>query len=135
MTVDNQTQIISEFQLFDDWIEKYEYIIDLGKRLESYPEVKRKDKYLIKGCQSKVWLYSEYKEGIMHYFADSNTDITKGLIAILIRVFNNKSPQEVIDTDISFIDKIELKQHLSPTRAKGLISMLDRIKADAILNL
>ena len=128
-------QIVQDFSLFEDWLEKYEYIIDLGKALKPYPEAKRKDKYLIKGCQSLVWLYAENKNGTMKYFADSNTTITKGLIAILIKVFTNKTPQEVLNTDISFINQLGLKEHLAPTRANGLVSMVNQIKTEAQLHL
>jgi len=128
-------QIVLDFSIFEDWLEKYEYIIDLGEALKPYPEDKRKDKYLIKGCQSLVWLYTEFQDGKMKYYADSNTTITKGLIAILIKVFTNKTPQEVFETDISFINQIGLKEHLSPTHANGLISMVNQIKNEAQLHL
>ena len=128
-------QIILDFSLFEDWLEKYEYIIDIGKSLEPLPQRKRIDKYLIKGCQSLVWLYTEFQDGKMKYYADSNTTITKGLIAILIIVFTNKTPKEVLETDISFINQIGLKEHLSPTRSNGLILMVNQIKAEAQLHL
>lgn len=131
--VDLQTKLVSEFQSFDDWLDKY--IIDLGKTLEPLAEDKRKDKYLIKGCQSLVWLYADFQKGKMKYYADSNTTITKGLIAILIKVFTNKTPQEVLNTDISFINQLGLKEHLSPTRANGLVSMVNQIRAEAQFHL
>ena len=127
-----QEEIIDEFLMFDDWMQKYEYMIDLGKSLPQIEEAKKTDDRLIKGCQSKVWLDAEYKDKKVVYTADSDTIITKGIIAILLRVFSNQTPQAILEADTDFIDKIGLKEHLSPTRANGLVSMIKQIKLYAL---
>ena len=127
-----QQEIIEEFSFFDDWMQRYEYIIELGKSLEPFPENQKKDNNLIKGCQSKVWLHASYKDNLIKYQAESDAILTKGIIALLIRVFSNKTPQEVIDAPTNFIDSIGLKEHLSPTRANGLVSMIKQIKLYAL---
>jgi len=133
MTIqDIQEEIIDEFSMFEDWEERYQYMIDLGKTLPLIEEQFKTDEYIIKGCQSKVWIHAEMKEGKVLFTADSDAIITKGIIAILIRVFSNQSPQDIINANMDFIDEIGLKEHLSPTRANGLVSMIKQIKMYAI---
>ncbi|MBE7628760.1 SufE family protein [Tenacibaculum piscium] len=127
-----QEEIIDEFSMFDDWMERYEYIIDLGKSLPIINETYKLDENLIKGCQSKVWLYSELKNDTIHFTADSDAILTKGIVALLLRVYSNQTPQEILNADTKFIDEIGLKEHLSPTRANGLVSMIKQIKMYAI---
>ena len=127
-----QNDIISEFQMFSDWTQKYEYIIDLGKNLPVINDQFKTEENIIKGCQSKVWLYAENIDNKLIFTADSDAIITKGIIAILIRLFSNQSPQEIIDAEVDFIDKIGLKEHLSQTRANGLSNMIKQIKLYAI---
>ena len=127
-----QEEIIDEFLLFDDWMQKYEYMIDLGKSLPLINENNKTDDRLIKGCQSKVWLDANLKDGKINYTADSDAIITKGIIAILLRVFSNQSPDDVLSANTDFIDKIGLKEHLSPTRANGLVSMVKQLKIYAL---
>jgi cysteine desulfuration protein SufE len=129
---EKQQEIIDEFTIYEDWMEKYEYIIELGKELEAFPEDKRTDDRLIEGCQSRVWLYTEVNNGHMHFCADSDAIITKGIIGLLIRVLNDETPEKVAKTDLFFIQEIGLQEHLSPTRANGLLSMVKRIKMDAL---
>jgi cysteine desulfuration protein SufE len=129
---EKQRAVIDEFSMFDDWMEKYEYIIDLGKELPQLSENLKDDTQIIEGCQSRVWLKSEYVNDSMSFLADSDAIITKGIIALLIRVLNNESPENIASADLFFIDKIGLKDHLSPTRANGLVSMVKRMKLDAI---
>jgi cysteine desulfuration protein SufE len=125
-------EIIDEFSLFDDWMEKYEYLIELGKSLPLIEADKKTDDNIIKGCQSKVWLDAKFDDNKINYFADSDAILTKGIIALLIRVFNNQSPQVILETNTDFIDEIGLKEHLSPTRANGLVSMVKQIKLYAL---
>lgn len=133
MTIkDIQDQIIDEFELFDDWMQRYEYIIELGKNLPIISEVNKTDENIIKGCQSKVWLYAELNNDTLKYTADSDAILTKGIIAILIRVFSNQKPKDILNADMDFIEKIGLKDHLSPTRANGLVSMIKNIKMYAL---
>ena len=127
-----QEEIIDEFLLFDDWMQKYEYMIDLGKSLPLINENNKTDDRLIKGCQSKAWLDAHLKDGKINYTADSDAIITKGIIAILLRVFSNQSPDDVLSANTDFIDKIGLKEHLSPTRANGLVSMVKQLKIYAL---
>jgi cysteine desulfuration protein SufE len=127
-----QEEIIDEFSMFDEWMERYEYIIDLGKSLPIINESYKLDENLIKGCQSKVWLYSELKNDTIEFTADSDAILTKGIVALLLRVFSNQTPQNIIQADTEFIDEIGLKEHLSPTRANGLVSMVKQIKMYAI---
>ena len=123
-----QEEIIDEFSMFDDWMERYEYIIDLGKSLPIIEEQNKLDENLIKGCQSKVWLYSEIENERIKFSADSDAILTKGIVALLLRVYSCQKPQEILAADTNFIDQIGLKEHLSPTRANGLVSMLKQIK-------
>ncbi len=127
-----QNDLIEEFAMFDDWMQRYEYMIELGKSLPLIEVQYKTDDNLIKGCQSKVWLHAEMNENKVEFTADSDAIITKGIIAILIRVYSNQSPKDVIDADSDFIDKIGLKEHLSPTRANGLVSMIKQLKIYAI---
>lgn len=129
---DIQLEIIEEFELFDDWMQRYEYMIELGKSLPIIDEQYKTDDNLIKGCQSKVWVHAELKNNKVIFTADSDAIITKGIIAILIRVFSNQSPKDIIEANTEFIDEIGLKEHLSPTRANGLVSMIKQLKMYAI---
>jgi cysteine desulfuration protein SufE len=127
-----QDSIIEEFSLFDDWMDKYNLLIDIGKELPVIdPKYKVKD-FLIDGCQSKVWLYPEFDGKLITFTADSDAIITRGIVALLIRVLSNRSPQEIISTDLYFIDKIGLRQNLSPTRSNGLLSMVRQMKLYAM---
>jgi len=127
-----QEEIIDEFSMFDDWMERYEYLIELGKSLPAIkPEYQTGDN-LIKGCQSKVWLHADLINDKILFTAASDAILTKGIIALLLRVFSDKTPQEILNADIHFIDKIGLKEHLSPTRANGLLSMVKQIKMYAL---
>jgi len=133
LTIDQiQNEIISEFDMFNDWTEKYEYIIDLGKSLPVINDAFKTSDNTIKGCQSKVWLYAEYINNKLIFTADSDAIITKGIVAILIRVFSNQSPKDIVDAKTDFIEEIGLKQHLSQTRANGLSSMIKQIKLYAV---
>ncbi len=133
MTIENaQKDIIDNFLFFDDWTQKYEYIIELSKDLEFMNENLKSEDNLIKGCQSKVWLHAEMVNGKINFLADSEAIITKGIISILLNVFNNRKPQEILDSDMGFIEKIGLKEHLSPNRANGLSSMYKQIKFYAL---
>ncbi len=127
-----QDEIVDEFSMFEDWMQRYEYMIDLGKSLPLIDEAFKTDDYIIKGCQSKVWVHASMENGQVAFTADSDAIITKGIIAILIRAFSNQSPQAIIDADTAFIDEIGLKEHLSPTRANGLVSMIKQIKLYAV---
>lgn len=129
---DIQEEIIDEFSMFDDWMEKYDYLIELGKSLPLIEKQYKTDDNLIKGCQSKVWLHAENDGDKIKYTADSDAIITKGIIALLLRVFSNQKAQDILNTKIDFIDKIGLKEHLSPTRANGLVSMIKKIKLYAL---
>ncbi len=132
-TIQNiQEELIDEFSLFDDWMERYEHMIELGKSLPLIDEQYKTEDKLIKGCQSKVWLHSELKDGKVVFTADSDAIITKGIVAILVRVFSNQAPEDIIAADTAFIDEIGLKEHLSPTRANGLVSMVKQMKLYAV---
>jgi len=134
MTQDKiQEEIIEEFSMFDDWLDKYDYIISLSESLPAIDPAKRTDKYLIEGCQSRVWVASEIKEGKMAYTADSDAIITKGIIALLIRVMNGRTPEEAANIDLYFIDAIGLGENLSPTRSNGLRAMIAQMKLDALV--
>lgn len=122
-----QNEIIEEFSIFDDWMGKYEYIIDLGKNLENLDDNLKKEEFLIKGCQSRVWLVPEFKGNILHFRADSDAIITKGIVSLLLRVFNDHSPQEIEDSKLFFVEQIGLANNLSPTRANGLAAMIQKI--------
>lgn len=127
-----QEEIIDEFSMFEDWMERYEYIIDLGKSLPLIDSAYKLDENLIKGCQSKVWLHSQLNNDIIEFTADSDAILTKGIVALLLRIFSNQTPQAILDANTDFIDEIGLKEHLSPTRANGLVSMVKQIKMYAV---
>ena len=132
---EKQQDIIDEFSMFDDWMEKYEYIIDLGKDLPAIDPSKKTDDRLIEGCQSRVWLDSSVVDGKMIFTADSDAIITKGIIGLLIRVLNNETPEDVAKEELDFIKVIGLQEHLSPTRSNGLVSMVKRMKMEAVKQL
>ena len=133
MTIkEQQDEIIEEFEQFPDWMEKYEYIIQLGKELPLIAEEYKIDANLIRGCQSRVWLHPEYKDGKILFTADSDALITKGLISMVVRVLSGHSPKEIVDADMYFINAIGLSSHLSPTRSNGLLSMVKQIKNYAL---
>ena len=127
-----QDEIIEEFLIFNDWMEKYEYIIDLGKELPLIEEVQKTDDRLIHGCQSRVWVHAEIKNGNLCFTADSDAIITKGIISLLIRVLSNQKPQDIVKAELYFIGKIGLQEHLSPTRANGLVGMVNRLKSEGL---
>jgi len=127
-----QEEIIDEFSMFEDWMERYEYIIEIGKSTPLIDETQKKEKNLIAGCQSKVWLHSEIEGDTLTFTADSNAILTKGIVGLLLRVFNHQTPKAILEADTDFIDKIGLKEHLSPTRANGLVSMIKQIKLYAL---
>ncbi|MDB2572020.1 SufE family protein [Polaribacter sp.] len=127
-----QEEIIDEFSMFDDWMDRYQYLIDLGKSLPIIDTLFKLDENLIKGCQSKVWLYSELENNKIKYTADSDAILTKGIAALLIRVYSGQKPADILSAETNFIDAIGLKEHLSPTRANGLVSMIKQIKMYAI---
>ena len=127
-----QEEIIDEFSMFDDWEERYQYVIDLGNSLPLVDEQYKTEENIIKGCQSKVWLHGERNDGKVVFTADSDAILTKGIIAILIRVFSNQKASDILESDTDFIDEIGLKEHLSPTRANGLVSMIKQIKMYAL---
>ena len=127
-----QEEIIDEFSMFDDWMDRYQYIIDLGKSLPIIESKFKLNENLIKGCQSKVWLYSELENDTIKYTADSDAILTKGIVALLLRVFSEQKPKDILAAETGFIDEIGLKEHLSPTRANGLVSMVKQIKMYAI---
>jgi cysteine desulfuration protein SufE len=127
-----QDSIVDEFSIFDDWMDRYEYIIELGKSLPLIEASYKTEDNIIKGCQSKVWVHAEVKEDKIIYTADSDAILTKGIIAILIRAFSNQTPAAILAANTDFIDEIGLKEHLSPTRANGLVSMIKNIKMYAL---
>jgi cysteine desulfuration protein SufE len=126
-----EEEVVDEFSLFDSWDEKYEYIIDMGKKLKPLEQEHKKDENKIKGCQSTVWMVSEYKNGNIIYRAESDAIIVKGLVSMLIRVLSNHTPKEILEAKLDFIDKIGMKQHLAQTRSNGLLSMVKQMKLDA----
>ncbi|MCJ7467697.1 MAG: SufE family protein [Maribacter sp.] len=127
-----QETIVDEFSMFEDWMQRYEYMIELGKSLPLIDEKYKTDDNIIKGCQSKVWVHAELEDDKLVFTADSDAIITKGIIAILVRVFSNQKPKDILEADTNFIDKIGLKEHLSPTRANGLVSMIKQLKLYAV---
>ena len=126
--------MVDTFSMYDEWLDKYEYLIDLGKNLEAYPEECKTEDKLIKGCQSRVWLDYKVQDGRIYFKADSDAIITKGIISLLISVYSGRTPEEIASSDFGFIEKIGLKENLSPTRANGLVSMIATIKAVALEN-
>ena len=132
MTLEEKKQaVVEEFSMYDEWLDKYEYLIELGKGLEAYPEEEKTEDKLIKGCQSRVWLDYELKDGKLYFRADSDAIITKGIISLLISVYSGRTPAEIAADDFGFIDAIGLRENLSPTRANGLVSMIETIKTAA----
>jgi cysteine desulfuration protein SufE len=127
-----QNEIIEEFEDFDDWMDKYQLLIDMGNSLEPLDEQYKQPQYLIEGCQSRVWLHADFIDGKVVLKAESDTVIVKGIVTLLVRVLSGRTPQEVLDTDLYFIDKIGLKEHLSPTRSNGLVSMVKQIRNYAL---
>lgn len=129
---EKEEELIQEFEMFDDWMDKYNYIIELGKDLPMIDPQFKTEEFLISGCQSQVWLHPEYKDGKLYFSADSDAIITKGIVNLLIRVLSGHTPQEILDNDLSYLDTIGLKNHLSPTRSNGLASMIKQIKLYAL---
>ncbi len=127
-----QDEVIEEFSDFDDWMDKYQLLIDLGSEQEPLPEEYKTDENLIDGCQSRVWLQADYKDGLLTFRAESDALIVKGIVALLVRVLSGHTPQEILDADLYFIDRIGLKEHLSPTRSNGLLAMLKQMKMYAL---
>lgn len=133
MTIqETQDEIIADFEMFGDWMEKYEYIIQLGKELPLIDDQYKIDENLIRGCQSRVWLHSEYNDGKLLFTADSDAVITKGLVSLVIKVLSGHTPKDIVNSDLYFIDAIGLSSHLSPTRSNGLLSMVKQIKLYAL---
>ena len=133
MTVQEvEDQIVEEFSIFDDWMDRYNYLIELSKDLPLIEEKEKNEQNVIKGCHSRVWVNAEYQNGKIHFTADSDAIITKGIIALLIRVLSDRTPQEILDNELTFIDKIGLKENLSPTRANGLLAMIKQMKLYAL---
>ncbi|HNY44164.1 MAG: SufE family protein [Bacteroidota bacterium] len=133
MTINEiQDEIIQEFEVFDDWMDRYALLIEIGKELAEMPSEYKTDQNLISGCQSNVWFHAEFKEGKIYFTADSDAVITKGIAALLIRVLSERTPKEILETDLYFIKKTGLQQHLSPTRSNGLLSMIKQLKLYAM---
>lgn len=133
MTINEiQDQIIDEFNQFGDWMERYEYLIDLGRSLGPFDEKHKTPEYLIEGCQSKVWLYPSFENGIITFSAESDALITRGIVALLVRVFSGRTPSEIVDATIYFIEKIGLRENLSPTRSNGLLAMMKQMRLYAL---
>lgn len=132
---DIENEIVDEFSMFDEWLDKYEYLIELGKSLKDYPETAKTDDRLIKGCQSRVWLDYKVEDGKIYFNADSDAIITKGIISLLIRIYSGRNPEEILSSDFSVVDRIGLKENLSPTRANGLVSMIGKIREVAAENI
>ncbi|MBO8470207.1 MAG: SufE family protein [Bacteroidetes bacterium] len=130
-----ENEVVDEFSMFDEWLDKYEYLIELGKSLKDYPESDKIDEKLIKGCQSRVWLDYKVADGKIFFNADSDAIITKGIISLLIRIYSGRTPQEILSSDFSVVDRIGLKENLSPTRAGGLASMIEKIREVAAENI
>ena len=129
---DIQDEIIEEFSSFDDWMDKYQLLIDLGSDQEPLPEQYKTEQNLIDGCQSRVWLQADYADGVIHFSAESDALIVKGIVALLIRVLSDHTPQEILDADLYFIEEIGLKEHLSPTRSNGLVAMVKQMRMYAL---
>ena len=127
-----QQELIDEFAMFSDWQDRYEHLIELGKDLPLIPPEHKTDDNLVRGCQSRVWLHAAPQNGLIHFTADSDAMITKGIVALLVRVYNDRTPQEMLNASTEFIDKIGLREHLSPNRANGLSAMIDQMKRYAL---
>ncbi len=129
---EKEEEVIEEFSLFDDWMDKYNYIIELGRSVPQIDEKYKEEKYLISGCQAQVWLHAHYEDGKVYFTADSDALITKGIVGLLIRVLSGQPPQDIVDADMTFIDEIGLKEHLSQTRSNGLLNMIKQMKLYAL---
>ncbi|MDR4987526.1 MAG: SufE family protein [Bacteroidales bacterium] len=129
---EKEQALVSDFEMFDDWMDKYNYIIEMGRSLPEIEESLKQDKYLIKGCQARVWLHATYRDGKVYFSADSDALITKGIAALLIEVLSGLPPKDVVDADMSFVDRIGLKEHLSQTRSNGLLNMIKQMKLYAL---
>ena len=127
-----QQEIIEEFSIYDDWLDRYQYIVDLGNSLSDFPPEEETDMNLIEGCQSKVWIIASYREGKVYFKAKSDAIIVKGIVALLIRVLSGRTPDEILENELFFIDKIGLTEHLSPTRSNGLVAMVKRMRMFAL---
>jgi len=127
-----EAQIIAEFSAFDDWMDKYNYLIEMGKEMKVLDEKYKVQNNLISGCQSRVWLHAEYRDGKVYFTADSDAVITKGMVSLMIRVLDGQAPDDIINADLGFVEKIGLKEHLSPTRSNGLTSMIKQMKLYAL---
>ncbi len=133
MTINElQNEVIEEFSDFTDWMDKYQLLIDLGNELEPLDEKYKTEDNLIDGCQSRVWIYATYEEGLLYFAAESDALIVKGIVALLLRVLSGHTPQEILEADLYFIDRIGLREHLSPTRSNGLLSMVKQIRVYAL---
>jgi|TARA_R110002050_G_scaffold151855_2_gene279136 cysteine desulfuration protein SufE len=133
MTIENiQQEIVAEFSIYEDWMDKYSYLIELGNDLKDLDPKQKSDQHLIKGCQSRVWLVPEFKDGKIYFEGESDAVIVKGLVALLLRVVSGRTPEEIMKSDLHFVDDIGLKQHLSPTRSNGLVAMIKQIKLYAV---
>ncbi|MEE3482776.1 MAG: SufE family protein [Bacteroidales bacterium] len=133
MTIDEkQEEIISEFEFLEDWLDKYQQIIDKGISNKGVEEKYKTDEHLIEGCQSKVWVYAEYKDGKVYYQGESNTDIAGGIVSMLVEILSGHTPDEILDAELYFIDRIGLKEHLSPTRSNGMLSMVKQMRMYAV---
>ncbi len=130
--IEIEKRIVDEFSVFEDWMDKYNYLIDLGKSLKVIDEKYKVQNNLINGCQSRVWLHATYNEGRIHFSADSDAVITKGLVSLMIRVLDGQAPDDIINAELTFIDNIGLREHLSPTRSNGLTSMIKQMKLYAL---
>ena len=133
--IEAENAIVEEFSMYEEWLDKYEYLIELGKSLKDYPDEAKTDDRLIKGCQSRVWLDYKVEDGKLNFNADSDAIITKGIISLLIGLYSGRTPQEILSSDFSVVEKIGLKENLSPTRANGLVSMIAKIREVANSNL
>ena len=129
---EKEQEVIEEFALFDDWMDKYNYLIELGKSVPKIDDQYKEEKYLISGCQAQVWLHARYEDGRVYYTADSDALITKGIVALLIRVLSGQPPADIVDAEMTFIDEIGLKEHLSQTRSNGLLNMIKQMKLYAL---
>ncbi|MCF8361780.1 MAG: SufE family protein [Prolixibacteraceae bacterium] len=133
MTIEEiQQEIISEFSVFEDWMDKYSYLIEMGNELTPMSDDKKNEQNIIRGCQSQVWIDADYNNGVVTYQGDSDALIVKGLVALMLRVVNNQPPEAIMNADFHFVDKIGLKEHLSPTRSNGLLAMIKQIKLYAV---
>ena len=126
-----QAEVVADFSMYDEWLDKYEYLIDLGRKLDAFPEELKTEDRLIKGCQSRVWLDTVEQDGKLYFRADSDAIITKGIISLLIGVYSGRTAREIAEDDFSFVDKLGLRENLSPTRANGLASMIETLRRTA----